>query len=135
MWSFGTYRSSWVNVMTLTWITHRQCSICIFSILFQSYLLVFTICHLSPLPGLSLSLQTSCTLRYVCVIDSDLRFICICERMRQSKETDTSAVGKVLLSELTSHPHRGLILYYSNALLPYPLRQSAFTINTVYHCI
>ena len=39
------------------------------------------------------------------VIDSDPRFICACERTRQSEETDTSAVGEPLLSELTSHPH------------------------------
>jgi len=40
----------------------------------------------------------------VCVIDSDPRFICVSERMRQSEETDTSTVGETFLSELTSHP-------------------------------
>ncbi|TNN76235.1 Receptor-type tyrosine-protein phosphatase U [Liparis tanakae] len=32
----------------------------------------------------------------VCVIDSDPRFICVSERMRQSEETDTSTAGPLL---------------------------------------
>lgn len=119
-WSIGTYCSSRLNVMTLTelihTLKHRQSSICISSILYQSAfednIISSGLYYLSPLTLAwpQVHTATSCT----CVIDSDPRFICVCERMRRNEETNTSAVGDVLLLELASHFH------WLNTLLHWP---------------
>lgn len=77
VWSIGTYCSSGFNVLdgaNSQSKTHRQSST---SRPWRtaSYLFVCTIRHLSPLPG---PRHTS-----LFVIDSDLRFIPVCERRRE----------------------------------------------------
>lgn len=46
----------------------------------MSYLLAFTMCQLLT-PQLQTADQLHISVR-VCVIDSDLRFMCVCERVR-----------------------------------------------------
>lgn len=155
-WSVGWYNNNRLHVMTLAELIHTVKHTDLHLYLRQNLPANFGgQCRIfQPLLSVTshpyLALGTHCkpaAHEWACVIDSDPRFICVRERMRQSEETDTSAVREALLSELTSHPHwfntllhcltpplpSGSCIHHIYAVYIISFKRSPFIVDSKFH--